>query len=240
MNPIRVFAPYLANLVGREYPGSLGAADHRKAAMQALAAVTYLIFLAYVANFLMLSAVAAKEAGGSVWLFGAGGARQRLIGWVLRAAFLAAVLWPPLRMWSGGLPPGPLSAAQGTAMALLGHLLVAVGAAVALVSQYHMGAAWRIGAAEGRQGELVQSGPFAWSRNPVFLGQAVMFAGLVLAVPDVVQFLISAAAIVALRAQVRIEERVLARTHGRPYDDYAARVPRWIGRVRAPSPRKDG
>jgi protein-S-isoprenylcysteine O-methyltransferase Ste14 len=209
--------------------------------MQALAAVTYLIFLAYVANFLMLSAVAAKEAGGSVWLFRAGGPRQRLIGWILRAAFFTVILWPPLRMWSGGLPSDALTAAlQGTLTALLGHLLVAVGAAVALVSQYHMGAAWRIGAVEGRQGKLVQSGPFALSRNPVFLGQAVMFAGLFLAVPDMVQFLISAAAIVALRVQVRIEERVLARTHGRAYDDYAARVPRWIGRVRASSPRKDG
>jgi protein-S-isoprenylcysteine O-methyltransferase Ste14 len=205
--------------------------------MQILASVTYLLFLAYVANFLMLSAVAAKEAGRSVWLLSAGGPRQHLTGWAFRAAFIGAILWPPLRMWSCGFPSDPLTnALQGTAMALLGHLMVAVGAAVALVSQHHMGAAWRIGAAEGEQGDLVQTGPFALSRNPVFLGQAVMFLGLFLAFPDLVQLFISAAAIAAIFAQVRIEEGVLARVYGQAYADYAARVPRWIGRSRARSP----
>jgi protein-S-isoprenylcysteine O-methyltransferase Ste14 len=198
--------------------------------MQILSSVTYLLFLAYVANFLMLSAVAAKQAGRSVWLFG-GGPRQRLTGWAFGAAFIGAILWPPVRMWTGGFASDPLtSALQGTAAALLGHLMVAVGASVALVSQYHMGAAWRIGAAEGRQGELVQTGPFALSRNPVFLGQAFMVIGLFLAFPDLIQFAISATMLAAVVAQVRIEEGILAKTHGEAYVDYAARVPRWIGR----------
>jgi protein-S-isoprenylcysteine O-methyltransferase Ste14 len=118
----------------------------------------------------------------------------------------------------------------GVLAALSGHLLVAVGATIALVSQYHMGAAWRIGAAASEQDGLVQTGLFAVSRNPVFLGQALLFLGLFLAFPDLVQCLISAATIAALSAQVRIEERVLARAHGDSYADYAARVSRWIGR----------
>jgi protein-S-isoprenylcysteine O-methyltransferase Ste14 len=201
--------------------------------MQTLAAVTYLMFLAYVANFLMLSAVAAKQAGRSVRLFGTGDPLQRLTGWAFRATFLGAILWPPLRMWTGGFAADPLTGVlQGAAAALLGHLMVAMGGAVALVSQYHMGTAWRIGT-EGRQGELVQTGPFALSRNPVFLGQAVMFIGLFLAFPDLVQLLISATVIAAVLVQVRIEERVLAKTF-KAYADYAARVPRWAGRSRPP------
>ena len=206
--------------------------------MQILAAVTYGIFATYVANFLMLSAVAARQAGRPVWLLDAGEPRQRLTGWMFRAAFAGAMLWPPVRLWTGGLPWTPPIMPQGVAVALAGHLFVAVGAAIALVSQYHMGAAWRIGAAEGAQDGLVQTGPFAISRNPVFLGQAILFVGLFLAFPDPIQFLITAALIVAIALQVRIEENVLTRAFGDAYADYAARVPRWFGRTRSSSRRK--
>ena len=204
--------------------------------MQALAAVTYLMFLAYVANFLMLSAVAARQAGRSVWLFGSGRPRQRLTGAAFVAAFAGAILWPPLRMWTGGFASDPVPARlQGLTAGLSGHLLVAVGGAVALIAHYHMGAAWRMGAREGEQGELVQTGPFAVSRNPVFLGQLLLFAGLFLAFPDLVLVTITATMFLAVLVQVRVEEAVLARTFGDTYADYAARVPRWIGSRRSSS-----
>ena len=200
--------------------------------MQTLAAVTYGIFITYVVNFLMLSAVAAKQAGRPVWLLDAGEPLQRLTGWTFRAAFAGAVLWPPVRLWTGRLPWDPVIMPQGVVVALSGHLLVAVGSAIALVSQYHMGAAWRIGTAEGEHGGLVQTGPFAISRNPVFLGQIILFVGLFVAFPDLVQLLIASALIAAIMLQVRIEERVLARAYREAYAGYAARVPRWIGRWR--------
>ena len=76
--------------------------------MPTLAAVTYLMFLTYVANFLMLSAVAAKGAGRSIGLLGAG--EPRITGWTFRLAFAGAVLWPPVRLWTGGIPADPLAA----------------------------------------------------------------------------------------------------------------------------------
>ena len=81
--------------------------------MQTLALVTYLLFVAYVANFLMLSAVAARQAGRSVWLFGSGEPLQRWTGWAFRIAFAGAILWPPLRLWTGGLPSDPIATLQG-------------------------------------------------------------------------------------------------------------------------------
>ncbi|HEX2725142.1 MAG TPA: isoprenylcysteine carboxylmethyltransferase family protein, partial [Beijerinckiaceae bacterium] len=136
-------------------------------------------------------------------------------------------------MWTGGLAGDPLTRTlAGTTSALSGHLLVALGAAIALISQYHMGSAQRADDASG-QGGLVQSGPFAISRNPVLLGQAVMFAGLFLAFPDLVQGLIAAAFLAAAFGQVRAEEQALKRIFGDAYGAYAARVPRWIGRIRS-------
>jgi protein-S-isoprenylcysteine O-methyltransferase Ste14 len=200
--------------------------------MRELGAVTYLLFAVYVANSLMLSAVAAKQAGRPPWRVGTGQPLQRLSDWTLRIAFAAALAWPPLRMWTGGLASDPLTGIfAGMSGSLSGHLLVALGAAVALISQYHLGSARRSAAESGQSG-LVQNGPFAVSRNPILIGRMVMFAGLFLAFPDLVQGLISASVLVAAIVQVRVEEYVLKATFGAAYDAYAARVPRWTGWIR--------
>jgi len=192
-----------------------------------------LLVCLYVVGFLTLSMLAARIMGRSVWLFGAGDPQQRWTGLAFRAAFLGALLWPGHQVWQGrsiGLFQSGLLSHSGV-VSTLGAVLIAVGGSFALVSQYHMGAAWRIGAAEGQQGQLVVTGPFRWSRNPVFVGQSGVFLGLLLVFPDPVQFAVTAVALLAIRAQVRIEEPVLRATFGAVYEDYARRVPRWIGGV---------
>lgn len=193
----------------------------------------YLLVCLYVAGFLILSAATARTLRRSVWLLGTGDPRQRWTAFAFRVAFLSALFWPAYRLWHGGVSGFPLGGLwfDSGAVRTLGVLLIATGASFALVSQYHMGSAWRIGAAEGQQGQLVATGPFNWSRNPVFVGQGAVFLGLLLVLPDPVQFTITAVALLAIRAQVRIEERVLRATFGAAYEDYARRVPRWIGGI---------
>jgi protein-S-isoprenylcysteine O-methyltransferase Ste14 len=202
--------------------------------MSALEAVSYLLFLIYLASFFALSAYAAHQAGRSIWLFGKGAEKQGLPALLFRVAFAGAALWPLMDAAVGPWPAGDVLRAvfDGVAFDSLGHLLVAVGAIIAIASQTAMGASWRIGAAAGETGPIVTDGPFAVSRNPVFVGQAVLFAGLFLVFPGLVQALLTAALIVAIHLQVRIEEKVLAETLGEPYLAYMARVSRWIG-VRA-------
>ena len=101
--------------------------------MQILAVITYVLFLVYVANVLMLSVVAAKLASRPVWLLDGGGPLKCLAGWAFCLAFAGAILWPPFRFWSGGLEGDPVAAAlHGLTASLSGHLLVALGAAIAL------------------------------------------------------------------------------------------------------------
>ena len=78
-------------------------------------------------------------------------------------------------------------------------------------------------------GAIVDSGPFAISRNPVFLGQALLFIGLFIVLPSLIQAALTLALLFAIALQVRIEERVLAAAYGQPYRDYASRVRRWLG-----------
>jgi protein-S-isoprenylcysteine O-methyltransferase Ste14 len=199
--------------------------------MTALEAVSYLFVWIYLLSFLALTAVAQLEAGRSVWLFGRGKEKQTLPALLFRFAFIGAAVWPLVRLITGDIPADdPIrSALDGNWIHVLGASLIVTGAYVAILSQRHMGASWRIGAAEGEIGPIVDDGPFALSRNPVFVGQALLFVGLFLVLPGVISLALTAALLIAIHLQVTVEERVLAVTMGAPYKDYLRRVPRWIG-----------
>ena len=200
--------------------------------MTALEGVSYALFVVYLLSFFGLSAVAARQAGRSIWLFNTGPASQTVPAMLFRLAFAGAALWPVIRSLAGDLVTrDPVhDALDGIVPDIIGHLLVAIGACIAAASQMHMGASWRIGAAERETGALVDDGPFAISRNPVFVGQMLLFAGLFLVFPSMVQGALTAALMIAVVLQVQIEERVLAATLGAPYADYSRRVGRWLGK----------
>jgi protein-S-isoprenylcysteine O-methyltransferase Ste14 len=75
---------------------------------------------------------------------------------------------------------------------------------------------------------LVTTGPFAWSRNPMYLGHLIFLAGLALSLHSLFAAAMGAATAVAFHSRVRRDERRLAEQFGQPYRDYAARVKRWI------------
>jgi protein-S-isoprenylcysteine O-methyltransferase Ste14 len=192
---------------------------------------SYLVVVAYIISFLVMTAILAKEAGRPVWLFGKGKEKQAMPALLFRVSFFGAVAWPlALAIFGNPLKGDPLAAVfDGPWWDVFGHLLCVIGACVAIVSQCHMGTSWRIGAAEGELGAIVDSGPFAISRNPVFVGQAILFVGLFLVLPSVVQVTLTLLLLIAIRLQVKIEERVLTASLGQPYVDYKRRVRRWLG-----------
>lgn len=183
----------------------------------------YLVTLAYVGAFLFLSLKQARGSGQPVWIFARGSRSQRLPAFLFKLGFAGSVLWPPVRGFVVG------EAVLGLLSSIPGLALAVVGAALALWAQMHMGRSWRIGAAEGESGAIVASGPFAFSRNPAFVGQALLFIGLFLVRPGLVELALALAVLVAIVLQVRIEE-VLRRDLGAPYLAYQRRVNRWIGR----------
>ncbi len=75
---------------------------------------------------------------------------------------------------------------------------------------------------------LLTTGPYAFSRNPMYVGQLVYLAGLVLATrsPIAMVFLVRRA--LRLGAQVQIDEERLERLFGEQYRAYRGRVPRWL------------
>ncbi|TRB01927.1 isoprenylcysteine carboxylmethyltransferase family protein [Agrobacterium tumefaciens] len=193
-------------------------------------AATALAVWAYIAGFLFLTTRLARKTGEPIWLFAKGRERQTLPATLFRLAFLLGALLPLVTLWlepqetvwllSRGNP--------GATIRIGGMVMVLAGGLIALHAQNHMGRSWRIGAAEGHLGTIVDSGPFGFSRNPVFVGQIVLFAGLVLVFPSVLQLAVAIALVIAVSLQVTIEERVLTKELGPAYDAYRRRVRRWL------------
>jgi protein-S-isoprenylcysteine O-methyltransferase Ste14 len=128
--------------------------------------------------------------------------------------------------------PGPASASTATVVA--GAILALSGEGLRLWAVQHIGTISRT--RSDRLGPLISTGPFAYVRNPLYLGNIALWAGFAMAagliwlVPIVV-------AVLALEyhAIVRWEEQLLLVRRGDEYRAYAARVPRWV-----PSFKSDG
>jgi hypothetical protein len=75
---------------------------------------------------------------------------------------------------------------------------------------------------------LVTSGPFAWCRNPMYLGHIIFLLGLALSLRSSLAALIALATAVWFQFRVQRDERRLRERFGQPYLDYAARVKRWV------------
>ncbi len=75
---------------------------------------------------------------------------------------------------------------------------------------------------------LVTSGPFAWCRNPMYLGHIIFLPGLTLSLCLALAAAITAATTVWFQFRVRRDEARLLERFGEPYREYAALVKRWI------------
>jgi protein-S-isoprenylcysteine O-methyltransferase Ste14 len=76
---------------------------------------------------------------------------------------------------------------------------------------------------------LVDSGPFRFSRNPIYLGLIMIAAGFALILGDLWAWLAVAASFALLETVViRREEAYLATRFGAAYEAYRARVRRWF------------
>lgn len=197
--------------------------------MSPIGTVCSAIVLVYMALFLILSVRAARASGRSLWLFGKGSDRQARPARLFQLSFIGVAFYALTALVLGDALAAPVhNALDGRFGDLVGAALTLAGAGLALYSQVHMGRSWRIGAAAGQLGTIVRTGPFAFSRNPVFVGQVMLFLELALALPNLIQLTLTLLLLAAVHLQVRIEERVLERDLGDEYQTYRREVRRWI------------
>ena len=122
-----------------------------------------------------------------------------------------------------------LIGAQPTRRSFLGGtLLVAAGEALRVWGVSHAGSATRT--REVGAPRLVTSGPYARTRNPLYVGNLLMTAGIVVlahAWMPWMLLIVFAAFVVQYSFIVRVEETRLRELFGALYEDYCAHVPRF-------------
>jgi protein-S-isoprenylcysteine O-methyltransferase Ste14 len=120
----------------------------------------------------------------------------------------------------GEAAPSAILIAAGVAVTVAGEL-------IRLWGVRHIGAISRT--RSDRLGPLVATGPFALIRNPLYVGNILIWLGFALSarlvwLAPLIVLLLGA----EYHAIVRWEESLLVSRLGEAYRDYAAKVPRWL------------
>ena len=110
-----------------------------------------------------------------------------------------------------------------------GVLIVVVGASLARWAHRHFlrhatnALPWR------PTNTLVPSGPYRFTRNPMYLGMAGILLGAAVYMGSITPFIVIPAFMALISERFIVpEEAKLEATFGRAYLDYKARVPRWL------------
>lgn len=111
---------------------------------------------------------------------------------------------------------------------IIGLVLIMVALVWVATAQAHMGKSWRIGIDPNNRTELVETGLFSVSRNPIFLGVRIAIFGFFLAMPNAITLVAVVLADMLMQIQVRLEEEFLTGVHGERYTEFQKRVRRWI------------
>lgn len=135
--------------------------------------------------------------------------RARLPRWRVRAGYAAAVLYAWLA------EPSVPSLVLGAMIAAMGLLIR--GAAAGYLQKNE---------------RLTTGGPYAYTRNPLYLGSTLLAAGLLVAGSSWLAALVVIAYLgIFYPAAMRFEEQHLRKLHTLAYDDYASHVPLFFPRL---------
>ena len=149
----------------------------------------------------------------------------------------AGVIAPPPLIFGGAVALGlvlqrvhALPLFRGNASArIAGGALVLAGLALSAAIMREFGRAGTPVTPWSETRRLVVTGPYRYSRNPDYVGQALVTAGLALLLGSAWMLIALVPALVLVRhGVIGREERYLERKFGEEYRRYRARVGRWV------------
>lgn len=97
-----------------------------------------------------------------------------------------------------------------------------------IIAQTDMKDSWRIGIDTQTKTELITTGLFKYSRNPIFLGMLTSLLGLFLVTPNALTLIFLLVGYILIQIQIRLEEEFLAKEHGQNYFSYKHKVSRFF------------
>jgi protein-S-isoprenylcysteine O-methyltransferase Ste14 len=103
-----------------------------------------------------------------------------------------------------------------------------------------LSAAWRVLYQAQKSGTLATTGPYAYIRHPQYAGFIMIMFGFLLQWPTLVTVIMFPILVTVYVRLARREEREVRVEFGDTWDNYAARTPAFIPRIRRPADRIGG
>lgn len=109
-------------------------------------------------------------------------------------------------------------------LSFLGLIVIWLGLGFAVWARIHLGRNWSAIITLKEEHELIQSGPYALVRNPIYTGYIVATMGSALILGQARGWLAVVITIVTFALKIRREEGVLSQHFGQAFRDYCGRV----------------
>ena len=110
----------------------------------------------------------------------------------------------------------------------IGLLLCYSGLLIFLLALLSFGKAWRIGIDESNSHELITTGMFKYSRNPIFLFMDMYFIGILCIYPTIIFIALPLGTITGIHFQILREEAFLIKKFGEQYRAYKKTTRRYF------------
>ncbi|MBN4061968.1 MAG: hypothetical protein COA57_15860 [Flavobacteriales bacterium] len=111
---------------------------------------------------------------------------------------------------------------------IVGSVLIALSIVLALWAKYSMIQKGTTTNSYKESSAIVTSGPFQFSRNPMYLSITTLTTGLAFAFNDWILLILTGVAIYITNIVIRREEHYLTKKFGQEYLEYKKKVRRWM------------
>ena len=110
----------------------------------------------------------------------------------------------------------------------IGILFCYIDLIIFLMALISFGKSWRIGIDEKNSNELITTGIFKYSRNPIFLFMDLYFMGIMLIYPNIVFIVVAICVIIGIHLQIIREEKHLLNKFREEYIKYKKQTRRYL------------
>ena len=178
--------------------------------------------------FVLKSVVVAKRIGKNPLVLPKDNSAYGLIGLYFKltliAMFIYVLAYAFFPTWHDNFLP--IVQFNNQTVKYIGLTLLFISLVWTVIAQGHMKNSWRIGIDTDTKTELVTSGLFSVSRNPIFFGMILSLVGLFFTTPNTLTLIFLILGYVLIQIQIRLEEEFLTKEHGQAYIGYKQKVRR--------------
>ena len=122
----------------------------------------------------------------------------------------------------------PIAYLENQTVFYIGLVLLHISMLWIFIAQMQMGKSWRIGIDDKNKSDLIKTGLFSVSRNPIFFGMIIAIFAAFLVLPNIITVFVAFAGYIIIQIQIRLEEEFLQKQFGSEYLEYKSKTRRLI------------